>query len=340
MRNRYPAFVIGVIVGLTPSGSAQGPKSSESKSLVRGRAYAESGRVDLFVASSAAWELPAEDDRNWNPALKLALQLALDGGLKEWPPNDMPKAFLSMDTYRAHRWEPKPVFLKQDRPYQPPDTLADGSEAFYWTRAILSPGVSLPHLHSNIILSRGDVKARRSNLTHSVVFATGDVTVGTYLGNAILVCDGDVTVGEFITRALVVARGNIHVKAATYESVLVAGGKVTIEKPKRIDPEQQSKIKEDEKFQLGAVKFFELSRLGVKVSAADKVVCISAVADAKTFAIAGAKVGDVVESVNGKKPDSPESLRRLLRDALAVGDAAVTVRRGDATHTLKVTLPD
>jgi hypothetical protein len=46
---------------------------------------------------------------------------------------------------------------------------------------------------------------------------------------------------------------------------------------------------------------------------------------------------DLVESVN--RPESEESLRRLLRDALAVGDAAVTVRRGDKVVSLKVSLP-
>ena len=80
--------------------------------------------------------------------------------------------------------------------------------------------------------------------------------------------------------------------------------------------------------------------MGLEVTDTEKVVRVKAVADGKAFAAAGAKVGDVVEGVNGKKPDSAESLRRLLRDALAVGDATVTVRRGDATHTLKVTLPE
>jgi hypothetical protein len=33
-------------------------------------------------------------------------------------------------------------------------------------------------------------------------------------------------------------------------------------------------------------------------------------------------------------------LRRLLRDALAIGDATVTLKRGDKTETVKVTLPE
>ena len=52
------------------------------------------------------------------------------------------------------------------------------------------------------------------------------------------------------------------------------------------------------------------------------------------------RVGDVVLSVGNGKPDSAESLRRLLRDALAIGDATLTLKRGDKTETVKVSLPD
>lgn len=44
--------------------------------------------------------------------------------------------------------------------------------------------------------------------------------------------------------------------------------------------------------------------------------------------------------MNGQKPDSPEALRRLLRDALAIGDATVKLQRGEKTETVKVSLPE
>lgn len=338
MRICYPALALGLVVGLTPSGSAQGPDKGNPKSLDRGRAFAEAGRVDLFVASSAAWGLPADDDRNWDPALKLGVALARGGKLEEWPPDSCPKAFLSMDGYRATI--KKPQFRKQDIHYRPPDKFANGTPRYYWPEAILAPGVSFPlGAGYNIVLSRGPVKTG-SSLSQALVFATGDVTVGDHVSHAIVVCDGDVLVESHITSsALVVARGKIHAKGTTDRSVLVAGGKVTIEKPTRANPEFHSKVTEDEMNPFGFVRFFELSRVGVKVSAADKAVRISDVADAKAFAFAGAVKGDVVEAVNGAKPESEESLRRLLRDALAVGDATVRVRRGDKVETLKVTLP-
>ena len=124
------------------------------------------------------------------------------------------------------------------------------------------------------------------------------------------------------------------------ESVLIAGGEITCDWPDATAPQARTTIKPRESNPLGFVKFFELSRLGLEVATADKVVRVSAVAKDKAFATVGAKAGDVVESVNGATPESAESLRRLLRDALAVGDATVKVKRGDTVHTLRVVLPE
>jgi S1-C subfamily serine protease len=67
---------------------------------------------------------------------------------------------------------------------------------------------------------------------------------------------------------------------------------------------------------------------------------VSVLTPKKAFATAGAKEGDIIERVIGVRPETSESLRRALRDALAVGDAAVKVRRGDGLHTLTVSLPE
>ena len=73
---------------------------------------------------------------------------------------------------------------------------------------------------------------------------------------------------------------------------------------------------------------------------ADKAVPVTSVTGGKPFSQAGVRVGDIIAEVNGKKHDSPESLRRLLRDALAIGEATVKLQRGDKTETVKVVLPE
>jgi S1-C subfamily serine protease len=90
----------------------------------------------------------------------------------------------------------------------------------------------------------------------------------------------------------------------------------------------------------GYITFFELSTVGVEVKMADKAVQVTAVAEGKPFADAGVRDGDIIAEVNGKKPDSAESLRRLLRDALAIGDAAVKFQRGGKTQTVRISLPE
>jgi membrane-associated protease RseP (regulator of RpoE activity) len=159
-----------------------------------------------------------------------------------------------------------------------------------------------------------------------------------------VICDGDIRVGENMIKNLIIARGNISVEGWGYLNTLIVGGTVTFKKPLPLEPGQklpkdrESAIEEHVRKPLGYITFFELSTVGVEVKVADTAVSVAKVAEGKPFAKAGVKVGDVVAEVNGKKPDSAESLRRLLRDALALGD--VTLKRGEKTETVKVSLPE
>ena len=137
--------------------------------------------------------------------------------------------------------------------------------------------------------------------------------------------------------------------------MLIAGGKVTLGK-ERVTKRQAegghyNVVVEGEPKTLGlnvggepnmlGLTFFELlDTLGVMVKAERGTVTVSNYKLRGAFAEAGVEIGDIILEVNGKKPDSPESLRRLLRDALAIGDATVKLQRGDKTETVKVALPE
>src|SRR5262249_40164279 len=123
-------------------------------------------------------------------------------------------------------------------------------------------------------------------------------------------------------------------------STLIAGGKIRVEDPKKLPKQAYSVAKENETSPLGFIKFFELSQVGLGVKAANSMVTVEATTAGSVSEKAGLKVGDTILEVNGKKPDSAESLRRLLRDALAVGDATVTLKRGEKTETVKIALPE
>jgi membrane-associated protease RseP (regulator of RpoE activity) len=194
------------------------------------------------------------------------------------------------------------------------------------------------------VISRGPVSTAASQ--HSLVLATGDVTSGDDIQFSVVICDGDVHVKRNVTKSLIIARGKITIGGTAYRSNLYAGQTVAIAKPREVTMSPQAEkvfyvvVKEHETNPLGYITFFELSTVGVEVKVADGAVAVAKVAEGKPFAKAGVKVGDVVTAVNGKKPDSAESLRRLLRDALALGDATVTLKRGDKTETVKVSLPE
>ena len=58
---------------------------------------------------------------------------------------------------------------------------------------------------------------------------------------------------------------------------------------------------------------------------------VTSIIDDKPFAEAGVRVGDIITAVNGKKPDSAESLRRLLtrRPGHRRRDRSAEARRQD-----------
>jgi S1-C subfamily serine protease len=229
-----------------------------------------------------------------------------------------------------------------DEFYNRPDPQKANPPVLWFQEAVQAPGLASPTgIIGNLIVSRGDVRTGKT-VQSSVIFANGNVTVQGYIGSSVIVSDGDVTVlDRDISQSLVVARGNIKVKGFASGATLIAGGKITVETERKVVVESQyNVIKENELNPLGYITFFELSRIGLEVKAADQLVTLSGVTAGSTGAKAGLKVGDTILEVNGKKPDSAESLRQLLRDSLAIGDATVKLQRGDKTETVKVALPE
>jgi S1-C subfamily serine protease len=228
-----------------------------------------------------------------------------------------------------------------DELYVRSDPAKATPRVLYYQEAIQAPGVvTAKSITNNLIVSRGSVQAE-TIVQGSVIFANGDVTSQGML-SSVIVCDGDVrATHDTIVQTLIVARGSIIVKGAARGANLIAGGKVILgdaREPK--NDAHYNVIKENESKPLGFITFFELSTAGLEVKAADKVVQVSAIAKDKPCEKAGLKVGDTILEVNGKKPDSAESLRRLLRDALAVGDASVKLKRGNDALTVKLSLPE
>jgi hypothetical protein len=319
--------------------------------LPRRERFAQRGQIDLYVANSAAWEEKADDMRIWNPLHLLSKDFWKKAGPLEM--SGLVK-YRNLVVFQEHC---KCRFIKTDMLYHRIHERDGGGEVIrYYPGGIIAPEIDEPWaIVYNLVISRGSVRAR-SAINNSILFANGDVRTGMYIGSTVVVCDGDVETTEGVGNSLVIARGNIKVKQSVTASTLIAGGTITIEhtasestliaggkvsvKDVKQHPLLVSRIREQEANPFEFVKFFELSTVGVEVKVAYRLVAVSAVAAGKPFAAAGARVGDLITAVNGKRPESAESLRRLLRDALAVGDATVTLKRGDKRETVKVALPE
>ena len=309
---------------------------AERRAIGRERVFAKDGAVDLFVASTTRWNLPPQDERIWQTVLDVATALddrtkfrwRIAGKRRVIKPSDFWLVSLDM------------LFVRSEETYQLPDKNLDGTAIHSKPGGILALEVVAPHaLDRNLVIARGPVRVR-TRAVESVILANGDVTTGYGLEVAVIVCDGNVEVAAGVNKSVVIARGDITVGELVSDSTLIAAGKVTLKKPQPPADHDQPVVEERVRVPLNFVKFFELPHVGVDVKVTDKAVVVAKVADNKAFAAAGVEIGDVITAVNGKKPDDAESLRRMLRDALALGDAAVVVRRGDRTETLKVSLPE
>jgi hypothetical protein len=305
--------------------------------LRRWERFAEQGRIDLYVAASVAWDLKPDDDRLWQPAWAFGRRLIEKAELKAArKPHGNPCLLPDLATHwKLH----KPRFTRVDEFYTCPDPQQETPPRLLRNVSIHAAGVQSPKGIYGIVVSRGSVETGTAIQT-SVILANGDVTAVTGMYSVVIVCDGDVTVtDDHIGPAVVVARGNITARRGAATSVLVAGGKVTLGE-KRFNKEHLfNVIKEDTAGALG-ITFFELSTVGLEVKIAGGAVTVAKVAAGGAGEKAGLKAGDVILDVGGKKPADVETLRRLLRDALAIGDASMKLKRGDGTETVKIALQE
>jgi len=323
----------------------QAPPPRPADKFSRGARYAEQGKIDLFVAATAAWDLKADDPRLWEPALGLGRRLIEKADMTG---DRKPHGCLATyKDFQALMDRLGPRCKRVDSAYvrKEPESYAGeclGNELIQASGVAVSKGIV-----NFLVVSRGSVKVA-NRIEHSVVLANGDISLANgdipdrpIVRNSVLVCDGDVTLaGGHFFGCVVVARGNITAAEGAEMSVLMAGGKVRFGKERATRRYTYNVVVEGEPNTLGITFFELLGTLGVLVKAEGGTVTVANYKVRGAFGAAGVEIGDVITAVNGRKPDSAESLRRLLRDALAVGDATVTLRRGDKTETVKVSLPD
>jgi hypothetical protein len=76
------------------------PPDEQERLLLRGKKFLKQGKVDLFVAATAAWELKADDLRQWEPAADFGRELiGLAQMTGDRKPQTTPSSFRDFASY-------------------------------------------------------------------------------------------------------------------------------------------------------------------------------------------------------------------------------------------------
>ncbi len=283
-------------------------QSRADRVMNRAERYVNSGQIDLLVANSQMWTLATGEERLWMPAFELSERIAAKGKL-QWPLGGKKasgvKGFVT--------WT-DPTFVRTDEPFRPQARIGKGNRIPCHSVGIIAPEIESPNsIYKAFLVSRGIVRTR-DNISQSVVIANGDVA-GYTVTNAIIIADGDITI-TLATDTILIARGKINTAAAT-GSHLSVGETIKFRYPGMSpgDPNLGNTAKESETKHLGFLTFFELSRVGLEVTAKDKSLRIAKLTDGSPLRKAGVAVDDVIAKANGVFVTTAEELRRALRDA-------------------------
>jgi hypothetical protein len=189
-----------------------------------------------------------------------------------------------------------------------------------------------------------NIRGESKSVLSGVMVCDGDIDFPD-LGKAdyegiggVVVSNGTVRCPKYIS-GMILATGDVYIpEGAKIQYALIrAGGK--IHAPKKYDV-SDSELIENAPDPTAPFKFFELSRVGLAVKAADGGVRVEKAEEKKPFAAAGLRKGDVVTAVDGKKAESVAGFRKQIRFAFVQGDCTLNIRRGAESKELTVRFSD
>lgn len=291
--------------------------------------YARQGRIDLLVELLAVSPETLDTRVCWVAVHDFARDLLRRAKLLERYRDDENAIYrIAFDT---HRRSLGTRFLYGSDGHDWPARTDN-----YYLRSHRSLGANF--IYQCVITCAGTVTLEKSRA--SIIFANSDVDVK-FPGESVIVSDGTINTKRsssnvLIARRNVVVRGDIllPVRDSINDSHLVAGGRVQIENIGNAWV-KSTVIKERQRGPHG-VRFFEITDVGIEVSAAKEGVKVEKLAIGAPPARCGLQVGDVILTVDGIKSIDEELFRRQLRRAFVQDEATVTVRRGDKYMDLTI----
>jgi hypothetical protein len=185
--------------------------------------------------------------------------------------------------------------------------------------------IDLPPTWSSLIISDGDVYCESKATRNSIVIARGNVG-GNFLNSLVLAGK------NYVTTKGVILRNDVPV---TFR----LGGKLDIKIAEGVELKRFS-IEEQVAKPFGFIRFFETLELGIDTTLNKaKQVQVSILDPKLLFGQAGFRKDDLIETVNGKPVDSPETFRRLVRSAIIDTRAEFVLNRNGEKKKIAVEFP-
>jgi hypothetical protein len=184
-------------------------------------------------------------------------------------------------------------------------------------------------------------KAAAPLLQRCVVFANGDIKVGDkdwpgVIDGSLLVCDGDVA-ASVVSDSILLAAGSVSIGGGARNSAIVSGGTVRVDVEFPGARAKNSLIQEHQRDPLHCVHFFDPAKAGIEVKACRNGLRVVGIAAALAFGRAGVRQGDEVMAVDGRKVDSAEAFRRVLRRRMGDSNPVLLdLRREDKPLRIEV----
>jgi hypothetical protein len=195
-------------------------------------------------------------------------------------------------------------------------------------------------LHS-VILSNGNLRLK--GCRNSIIISDGNIDIEgeNYLQNCFVMCRGNLN--GIVIESLVAIKGDYSCHAfteglgdspATYR----LGGKALF-KPREGVVLKQLKLTQNMPNPFGQVKFFETLELGVHTAQKEQQVFVQIAEPKLLLGKAGFQKNDIVESVNGNRVDSPETFRKLVRQAIIDTRAEFVLNRNGEKKKIAIEFP-
>ncbi len=277
--------------------------------------YAKVGAVDRFAELVARWPVGWEEEFCWRTTYNLAVALFKFCPKPKEVPSDVCLDFLAgKSRFPCHVVAATRVTNLR--------TVFDEFAFFFRGQEVCFDG---SHYGCGAFVCSGPVHIK-DGIGFGAVFAAGPVDVEG-LSCTVVVADDDITIrdgpaGLGARYSLVISRGTVTCCEKLTSCHIVAGKKIIVTRSKQ---NETSRFTEGEQEPFGFVRYFDPTREGVTVEAANGGVRVRAADVAKPFAKAGLKAGDLITAVNGAVASDPEAFRRLLRRAI-VADNGLTLR--------------